>query len=523
MIQDDEMNIPQDYLCPISQEIMTDPVMAADGQTYDRKSIEKWLSKKTGRSPLNGSSLSNTTLIDNLFARKIIREYQSRLPDYMEGKTKLEKSVQQKEEIIQTLIEKIDKINKNQISAIKAMLKLKKKNLGLKKLNNKLEDKNIKLEEKIVHLQEINYNLLIKQNGNLSHKPSEINNQPRESRELPNKKYLTIDVKNFKKCISFKFDEELNEIFELSDGQISCWFREGVKLLKLNNNSLELSRSFFMKTEFFSRNPIKHENGNFIFRNCWNNLKICDKDFKEIQTLKESFRVGKLWYISEDSFAFLTPITLGCIRRIKIYSKNSNTGKYESKVLDYVQYGISSLLYLPKQNYLLSGSIKTIDVLCLSKNKLIKTLTVHIDEIYSLILLNDETFASSSDQEFKIWSIKEDTSFECINTIKFHKKNAKCDDFQLLGNHEERECLYLGDQSKIDESENQGFIYLQPLGNDFFISYSEYEFKIWDKKNYECLKTYREDSGIALLIVTKNNNIVTSTYDKKVNVWQIKI
>ena len=33
---------PEDYLCPISNELMDDPVFTADGISYDRKSIEEW-------------------------------------------------------------------------------------------------------------------------------------------------------------------------------------------------------------------------------------------------------------------------------------------------------------------------------------------------------------------------------------------------------------------------------------------------------------------------------------------------
>jgi hypothetical protein len=36
-------NIPEDYLCPIRQELMTDPVVASDGHTYDRESITDWI------------------------------------------------------------------------------------------------------------------------------------------------------------------------------------------------------------------------------------------------------------------------------------------------------------------------------------------------------------------------------------------------------------------------------------------------------------------------------------------------
>uniref|UniRef100_A0A5B7ATW9 U-box domain-containing protein n=1 Tax=Davidia involucrata TaxID=16924 RepID=A0A5B7ATW9_DAVIN len=40
----DEIEIPQYFLCPISLQMMKDPVTAVTGITYDRESIERWLS-----------------------------------------------------------------------------------------------------------------------------------------------------------------------------------------------------------------------------------------------------------------------------------------------------------------------------------------------------------------------------------------------------------------------------------------------------------------------------------------------
>ena len=39
----DEIEIPQYFVCPISLQIMKDPVTAVTGITYDRESIEQWL------------------------------------------------------------------------------------------------------------------------------------------------------------------------------------------------------------------------------------------------------------------------------------------------------------------------------------------------------------------------------------------------------------------------------------------------------------------------------------------------
>jgi hypothetical protein len=39
------MVMPEELSCPISMQLMTDPVMADDGHTYQRDVIEQWISK----------------------------------------------------------------------------------------------------------------------------------------------------------------------------------------------------------------------------------------------------------------------------------------------------------------------------------------------------------------------------------------------------------------------------------------------------------------------------------------------
>jgi len=43
--------VPDEYLCPITCEVMEDPVMAEDGQTYEREAIATWVAS-AGTSPM---------------------------------------------------------------------------------------------------------------------------------------------------------------------------------------------------------------------------------------------------------------------------------------------------------------------------------------------------------------------------------------------------------------------------------------------------------------------------------------
>ena len=53
---------------------MKEPTIAADGFSYERKAIEKWLNKST-LSPMTGAHLANLNLIPNHALRNTIQDY----------------------------------------------------------------------------------------------------------------------------------------------------------------------------------------------------------------------------------------------------------------------------------------------------------------------------------------------------------------------------------------------------------------------------------------------------------------
>ena len=67
---------PDDYMCPITAETMTDPVSTVDGFTYERKAITEWLQTKD-TSPITGTKLESKLLISNMMARSLLRRRSS--------------------------------------------------------------------------------------------------------------------------------------------------------------------------------------------------------------------------------------------------------------------------------------------------------------------------------------------------------------------------------------------------------------------------------------------------------------
>lgn len=74
-LKDDEP--PAYLLCPISHELMQEPVVTADGHTYEKRAIERWL-KGHASSPITGLELSNKVLRPNYALKSALQIYQEK-------------------------------------------------------------------------------------------------------------------------------------------------------------------------------------------------------------------------------------------------------------------------------------------------------------------------------------------------------------------------------------------------------------------------------------------------------------
>ena len=61
--------------CPITQEIMNDPVIAADGQTYERRALARWL-RRNNSSPLTGLEM-DAWMVPNHAVKSMIAKLNS--------------------------------------------------------------------------------------------------------------------------------------------------------------------------------------------------------------------------------------------------------------------------------------------------------------------------------------------------------------------------------------------------------------------------------------------------------------
>jgi hypothetical protein len=71
-----EFLVEADLMCPITHEIMREPVLAADAHTYERAAIEKWM-QTSNTSPMTGAALAHRFLTQNFALRRIIESYEA--------------------------------------------------------------------------------------------------------------------------------------------------------------------------------------------------------------------------------------------------------------------------------------------------------------------------------------------------------------------------------------------------------------------------------------------------------------
>uniref|UniRef100_A0A0E0J239 RING-type E3 ubiquitin transferase n=1 Tax=Oryza nivara TaxID=4536 RepID=A0A0E0J239_ORYNI len=67
--------VPDDFRCPISLDLMKDPVIVATGQTYERGCIERWLEAGHDTCPKTQQKLPNKSLTPNYVLRSLIAQW----------------------------------------------------------------------------------------------------------------------------------------------------------------------------------------------------------------------------------------------------------------------------------------------------------------------------------------------------------------------------------------------------------------------------------------------------------------
>ncbi|KAK4273724.1 hypothetical protein QN277_017063 [Acacia crassicarpa] len=68
-------NVPDEFRCPISLDLMRDPVIVSSGHTYDRISIAQWINSGHHTCPKSGQRLIHTALIPNYALKSLVQQW----------------------------------------------------------------------------------------------------------------------------------------------------------------------------------------------------------------------------------------------------------------------------------------------------------------------------------------------------------------------------------------------------------------------------------------------------------------
>lgn len=140
--------VPDQFYCPINYDIMDDPVMVADGHTFERHAIMKWFGLGHDTNPLTNVKLNNLQLIANQSLKEKIRKYlgknsshhveQVKEEEVPVGKIKIARLLGQTSEIACLKKKQIEELKK-QLRAWKIQFDLDKHNFAQKpiRMNNK--------------------------------------------------------------------------------------------------------------------------------------------------------------------------------------------------------------------------------------------------------------------------------------------------------------------------------------------------------------------------------------------------
>nr|CAG2131179.1 At421350-like [Capsella bursa-pastoris]CAG2165880.1 At421350-like [Capsella bursa-pastoris]CAG2169202.1 At421350-like [Capsella bursa-pastoris] len=120
--------LPNDFRCPISLEIMSDPVILQSGHTFDRVSIERWIDSGNRTCPITKLPLSeNPSLIPNHALRSLISNFAHVSPkESSRPRAQQEHSQSQSQALISTLVSRSSS-NASKLESLSRLVRLTKR------------------------------------------------------------------------------------------------------------------------------------------------------------------------------------------------------------------------------------------------------------------------------------------------------------------------------------------------------------------------------------------------------------
>jgi WD40 repeat protein len=219
-------------------------------------------------------------------------------------------------------------------------------------------------------------------------------------------------------------------------------------------------------------------------------IDLWDKmnNFKHLQTiqLEESFKVASSLILSNNNIVLVPKKSYLVTKSILILDSNNSFKLMKTITED--QSEVYSLVNLP-DNKFASGSI-AIHIWYNKDYTFLKTLTEHGGFIDSLLYIKSNNILLSGSSDYTI-RVCECTNFLCIKTISAHDRGVNC--FTLLPN---------------------GY---------FASGSSDKKIKIWDLKNYQCINTLEgHDYSVNSLLLLKDRRLISGSLSNEIIIWDDK-
>lgn len=180
--QDDHirlMPIPGCFLCPISQEVMVDPVSTVDGSVYEREYIEQWFRQREQQhepltSPATGVVLRSKLLLPLMALKKAVEAYLAHRPELQRSR----EARQSYKEAARLLQNDLDEKSKRHARVREQQCAVRAKVARVKQIR----DKFVKLQQQNAKLTRVTHTILQqlkKERGRTAHLTKELKMQTR--------------------------------------------------------------------------------------------------------------------------------------------------------------------------------------------------------------------------------------------------------------------------------------------------------------------------------------------------------
>jgi len=88
-----EIEVSEDFRCPITCEVLVDPVVLSSGHTYERHAIEDWIRRGNFTDPVTGTPLEDLSMTNNKLVRTFLQELRTKERERLrQKKSKLDTS-----------------------------------------------------------------------------------------------------------------------------------------------------------------------------------------------------------------------------------------------------------------------------------------------------------------------------------------------------------------------------------------------------------------------------------------------